>query len=1476
MLMNKTRIQKIILINWKGMFFQPFEIDEGMTILEGANGTGKTTIMIGAYTCLIPDLNYLSFQNVTTVSTRKNEDKGLYGRLGQEERNQDEPIYSLLDILTAKGERHLVGVKLIKKTYPQISLKHFAIKNLPLSADIEDILLNTSHDTQQQEIPELDEISEKSLKNGGEFINFRHAKEYFHFLYDNGISPLRLTETEERKRYNQLLHTSLYGGLSRSLQTSLRDYLLQEDNSLISNIKDMEQNLLSCRRTQSAIRRHHAVRETIRSIYQTGLELFSAGFFATRLTAENTLKKALELRRTKQQENARWNKLSLEITQIKDRLIQDGAALKVAVLETEQKKEKLAICKNAVNLVREINTKKIEHENRQKSAQKERQILEELKEKQDKSRIESQNLADQQTELSRKMANAGKAWETLSRQVGLYRQADELLQEAQTLLTDEALNQDTIEQRLAQTRHSFNATEEKHEKAYQDWNEAKLKSSSFLKYHHLLEELVKGPVSTEMAGETAKEKTDQFYQLENRLKKAKEIPINLEKIEKQIQKKAYIQQILSENKFSPIQSSAELDAHWETLIKENQQMGEKQKETASSLSTKEQEKNRLRSLLPELTLKLEGWERFQGLKEQLEQRTARTIHHTKELTHTRTYLNDQFQRLNLEKYRLEWKLKETQSLFNTLINEGSATAEIKNLAKEGHGTLLSERYESIPLEWAANLEGRLGPLINALVVKNIHTAADDISNGFNPPDDVWLVEEQDKEKLPEAREISDSILVKHGDAWRLTRLPEKPVLGEKARNEKIEFLREEVKRTVGVLEKHTEKIKEIEKSQSLINKIIPLEHLLSETSPLEELEEAKRRKPELKKEMEELSSQQDHFTQLQDRTQKQIDALQRCFSDKALLDQTRLEQEKKALLAELGELPELELNFQQNQEKVSQLRQGLDILQAPPLKDLSELEKSRLILQEQEDHLRKAVEVLQRLDKAKAHFQFADQVPLLEEKESLNQHLESQLDSIKDRQETLKRSNQNLLEKLKSAENLTYQEEKKLSTLDGQIKLLQDNLSTLEFSGSEDELNQAKKDADNTLTQKEKLESELGNSKATAIRLEADSKHCLESRSQAQSKWKRQYAFIGTSLQSWRAFCKQAKKTAQYDRLMADYYSTIQNSKKRADSCWQRSATSRTQLLNTLEKTPSAKPLLAKINALNPESEDDTDLNRERECLFIWQQIHGYLSQIIPADLETTDPEKAQQIITQKLDQLKENLDQQERGLRRNVESIPHNINNRVRKERSRIRKLNEKLEKVQFGFLQSIRIHVETQPELKRFLDILPQQLDIFTETNDENISIENLMADMYQKESGGKIRGELLLDYRHYVKMSIEVKREGTDRFEKVTSTNLSTGESIGVGIAILIIVLMSWEEQTRLIQESEHSDSLRFLLLDESSRLDQKALYTLNDFCVNMNLQLLIAAPSVERTLRGTTHHLTRGYYNGREEVVVRGRRVRRIDN
>jgi len=427
--MNRSRIRQIVLVNWKGMFFQPFELDDGMTILEGANGTGKTTIMIAAYTCLMPDLNFLNFQNVSAMNVRKNEDKGLYGRLGQ-----GDPVLSLLDIVTADGARHLVGVQLVKKTYPQVNLKHFALRNLDPGADLEQLLLIRHADSNRQEIPTLAEIGQRAAAAGAELVQFRHAREYFRFLFDAGVTPVRMGDNEERKQYNQLLHTSLYGGLSRSLQSSLRDYLLPQDNTLVSSIQDMEQNLLACRRTRATIRRYQSVRGVIQGVYQNGLDMFSAAFFAARLSAEQSLQRALEIRDERRLNRRRWDELSAQIIDTKTDMYRQEDVYRQAASRFEQAVRQLETARSAFEICSEIETRQAERTRQQERSEQARAAFNSARESEKVNRSRARELTERQLELARKLSNAGEAWESLSRQVGLYQQAVKLLDETRELL----------------------------------------------------------------------------------------------------------------------------------------------------------------------------------------------------------------------------------------------------------------------------------------------------------------------------------------------------------------------------------------------------------------------------------------------------------------------------------------------------------------------------------------------------------------------------------------------------------------------------------------------------------------------------------------------------------------------------------------------------------------------------------------------------------------------------------------------------------------------------------------------------------------------------------------------------------------------------------------------------------------------------------------------------------------------------------
>jgi chromosome partition protein MukB len=104
------------------------------------------------------------------------------------------------------------------------------------------------------------------------------------------------------------------------------------------------------------------------------------------------------------------------------------------------------------------------------------------------------------------------------------------------------------------------------------------------------------------------------------------------------------------------------------------------------------------------------------------------------------------------------------------------------------------------------------------------------------------------------------------------------------------------------------------------------------------------------------------------------------------------------------------------------------------------------------------------------------------------------------------------------------------------------------------------------------------------------------------------------------------------------------------------------------------------------------------------------------------------------------------------------------------------------------------------------------------------------------------------------------------------MSTGEAIGVGAALMMVVLTAWERDANLLRPKRSHGTLRLLFLDEANRLSQDNLSVLFDLCQSLDLQLIIAAPEVAQAQGNTTYRLVRRLTeSGDEEVVVTGRRL-----
>ncbi len=166
---------------------------------------------------------------------------------------------------------------------------------------------------------------------------------------------------------------------------------------------------------------------------------------------------------------------------------------------------------------------------------------------------------------------------------------------------------------------------------------------------------------------------------------------------------------------------------------------------------------------------------------------------------------------------------------------------------------------------------------------------------------------------------------------------------------------------------------------------------------------------------------------------------------------------------------------------------------------------------------------------------------------------------------------------------------------------------------------------------------------------------------------------------------------------------------------------------------------------------------------------------------------------------------------------------------------LNQGLQNVSFGQVNSVRLNVNVRETHAMLLDVLSEQheqhQDLF---NSNRLTFSEALAKLYQRlnpqidmgQRTPQTIGEELLDYRNYLEMEVEVNR-GSDGWLRAESGALSTGEAIGTGMSILVMVVQSWEDESRRLRGKDISPC-RLLFLDEAARLDARSIATLFELC------------------------------------------------
>ena len=274
-----------------------------------------------------------------------------------------------------------------------------------------------------------------------------------------------------------------------------------------------------------------------------------------------------------------------------------------------------------------------------------------------------------------------------------------------------------------------------------------------------------------------------------------------------------------------------------------------------------------------------------------------------------------------------------------------------------------------------------------------------------------------------------------------------------------------------------------------------------------------------------------------------------------------------------------------------------------------------------------------------------------------------------------------------------------------------------------------------------------------------------------------------------------------------------------------------------------------------------------------WQAVRVWLGRRVPAQVaEVMDPLLALERLRDHLEMLEGRLTRQESDLRGSSEDVARGIEVQLRRAQAQVRRLNQQLEGIHFGSIHGIRIDLRRIERMEQILKALRegQAQDLLFSAA---LPIEEALEEIFKRYAGGgRSGGQRLLDYREYVELAVEVRRQTAAAWEPANPTRLSTGEAIGVGAALMMVVLTQWEWDANLLRPRAALGSLRFLFLDEANRLSRDNLGVLFDLCRSLELQLLVAAPEVARADGNTTYRLVRHTTeSGHEEVIVSGRRA-----
>jgi chromosome partition protein MukB len=1456
--LSRARATALALVNWKGVFFERYLLDRHVTALEGANGAGKTTVMIAAYVVLLPDMTRLRFTNVG--ESAGSGDRGIWGRLGEEGR----PSYSAIQFEFGDGQRLLAGVQLARKAEPSVELVPFFVTGIDDTLKISDLLLisRDGHD----EVPDLEALGDLVASRGARLETFQSAKDYFSALFEKGVTPLRLGSDEERNKLNEMLRTSMTGGISRALTSELRGFLLREESGLSDTLRRMRENLEACRRTREEVAAARTLEQEISSIYDAGQAMFQAAFGSARARADEQRARIEQAALAFERAEAELAALDARLAEATAREAAHAERRGRAELELGGAQERAQRAERARVLSEKLGELTAEREQKEASAKAAREKRAHINARRKELKQQRDALRESYERAARGLSDSERGLDELHRNAADQRRGRRLLAEIQSLLEDESFTPVECEDRAARVRAELLTLDQERARADRARELQQVRERDRARAYEALRSIAPGTEHDDALA-AGREALAQLARLEiiaaqrDELARTRDEAVALAARQRNARTRA------AELGLGDSANGARANERLRELQIELEAL-------ETGLATDRDVTEAARAELERVRRRQSELEQQRSTFDDVASRKKRLAEATAAETGTRDGLATLHSALFAEREQLRLRFRElseerasvtrTRSALES--GSGSVDPELIALCEELEGELLANRFEELDISQAALLEAELGPLARAIVVDDVERAAHDALKSKHELDLLLLVQEgaDPRSRIAPPRVQGRTALFKESFGLRIARLPENPSLGFLARKRRAEELAARARAIDTELEALEQSLRQCE------SRLRECEELLARGAALE-LADPRPVLAELEQEAARLTaSAESHAARAREalaaagRARVQRDGLLGLLSDAFLLDPPEHAARAEQLRANLEEANRARQDLERLSTPRATLSLLLDALAGANGEDVLDPEQEKLRDTRRERSFR-ALEAITELERVRHALAFEDAEALLRERSSLLPALEAQHRAAEEALAEAERALGEADADWEGGALLVAQTEAERAAVEAHANRLAAELAELGLDAEAQESSLRAKSAvehwARELAALSRDERELAAERAVSAERQQKARERVEELKQALS-WAREA--LSPAEQTYSAL----RDAAEHASLRVASTGESQRNAEQLSA----EAQSKLELLSgRLATARGANELIERLHA----EIDEVRKRGDSAYLAIWLSVRDWLARRVPAQIaDTSDPLLGLERLRDQLSVLEHRLTRQELDLRGASEDVARGIEVGLRRAKAQVRRLNQSLDGVAFGSVQGVRVELRRVERMDQVLTALrngaAQEL-LFQ----SNLPIEEALNEIFKRFAGGKTGGQRLLDYREYLELTVEIRRQTGSDWEAASPARLSTGEAIGVGATLMMVILTEWERDANLLRGKRAGGTLRFLFLDEANRLSQDNLGVLFELCKTLDLQLLIAAPEVARADGNTTYRLVRRLTDdGREEVLVSGRRVQSL--